>query len=153
MNSLQMLRRQHRDIEALFHRMEQTADGEARQRLLQRLARHIEVHLRMEEEVLYPAVWDLGTRRARGVVAGAYEGHAAIKIVLEELASIDEPAERFAARLAAFRDLVDNHVAEEEAGIFPVAQALGKDTLTRLAQEIAAKSEAAHERASAARAA
>src|SRR5262245_7598120 len=116
MDSLQVLRRQHRDIEALFHRIDQTTDSDARLRLLRRLAQHLEVHLRMEEEVLYPAIWELGTRRARGVVAVAYDGHAAMKIVLEELATIEEPAERFRARLAAFRDLVDNHVAEEETG-------------------------------------
>ena len=153
MDSLQVLRRQHRDIEAIFHRLEQTDDADSRLRLLRRLAQHLEIHLRMEEEVLYPAVWDLGTRRARGSIAAAYEGHAAMKIVLEELASIEEPAGRFGARLAAFRDLVDNHVAEEETGIFPVAHALGNDKLKRLGKEIAAKVEAAYDRATAARAA
>ena len=153
MDSLQVLRRQHRDIEALFHRLEQTGDAESRLRLLQRLAEHLEVHLRMEEEVLYPAVWELGTRRARGAVATAYEGHTAMKIVLEELATIEEPAGRFGARLVAFRNLVDNHVAEEETGIFPVAHALGAEKLKRLGQEITAKVEAAHDRAAAAHAA
>lgn len=146
MDPLLFLRRHHLDIIAQFGRIAGTAHALERQRLIEGLARDLELHLRLEEEALYPAVWELATRRAKEAVVDAYNGHAAIKLVLEELPGLNAPAERFSRRMSVFQDLVGRHVEDTETAVFEFAKALGRKTLDGLGDEMGAKLEAALDR-------
>jgi hypothetical protein len=50
-----------------------------------------------EEEVFYPAVREIGTKKAEEMIDEAYEEQHVVKLVLAELPNVDPSAENFEA--------------------------------------------------------
>ena len=57
MNALNLLKKDHASVRTLFGRFERTGktDLEKRNDLLAQIRREIQIHLRAEEEIFYPA--------------------------------------------------------------------------------------------------
>jgi hypothetical protein len=111
-DAIELLRRQHRDIERLFAAARAGGDpGE----LFDALA----LHAALEEQQFYPA-----TRAARtdDELRAALEEHLAIKQMVADLLARDPADADFDAKLAELEDQVKHHVAEEEAKLFPAVE-------------------------------
>jgi hypothetical protein len=138
MEPTQLLKKQHREVEGLFKKVEKAEGAEERRRLMAQIGSRLALHTRLEEEVFYPAVRALDTKKAREMIDEAYEEHHVVKLVLGELPRVDPDDERFHAKMTVLKELVEHHVEEEEEEMFKLAQKLDRDERDTLAERMAA---------------
>lgn len=137
MKATELLKKQHRDVKALFRRAKK-ADASERTEILDEIAQKLEHHMRIEEEIFYPAVREVGTKKAEEMVPEAYEEHHVVKLVLGELPDLDPENERFEAKMTVLEELIQHHVDEEEKELFELAEKLGDERLKELGAELEA---------------
>jgi hemerythrin superfamily protein len=137
MKATQLLKKQHREVEKLFATALRTEDPKTRQNAMQGIVRALEHHTEIEEKVFYPAVRELGTKKAEEMIGEAYEEHHVVKLVLAELPKLEPGAENFESKMTVLKELVEHHVEEEEEEMFPMAERrLGQERSSELAQEM-----------------
>lgn len=119
MLATQLLEQQHREVEALFSKLEKKAKNpDEAQELLEQLASSLAAHMTIEQELLYPNVENL----AHDQIFEAYEEHALAEIALKRLLASDPRTEAFKARITACKELIQHHVKEEESELFPTLE-------------------------------
>ena len=136
MKATDLLKRQHKEVKALFKKIEGTDNPRMRRQLLNEVARSLEGHTLIEEEIFYPAVRGLETQKAEEMVLEAYEEHHVVKLVLAELPRVNPEDERFEAKMTVLSELVEHHAREEEKEMFKLAQKLGRSELTELGAQM-----------------
>ena len=142
MDPIQLLKKQHREVEALFKKIEKTRSAAPRRTLMAELASNLKLHMTIEEEIFYPAVQGLETRKAEEMVLEAYEEHHVVKLVLAEMPRVNPEDERFEAKMTVLSELVEHHVEEEEKEMFKLASKIGDDELDDLGERMMARFEA-----------
>jgi hypothetical protein len=136
MDALSMLRKQHREVEALFKKAEKAKNADMRREVVDLIVTKLEMHTKLEEEIVYPAIREVQSKKAEEMVLEAYEEHAVVKLVLAQLPDVDPEDERFHAKITVLKELVEHHVEEEEKEMFKLAQKLGKDELRSLGEQM-----------------
>ncbi len=139
MKATDILKKQHREVKGLFKKIENTEGARERKQLLDQITQALELHTRLEEEIFYPAVRGLETRKAEEMVAEALEEHHVVKLVLNDLPTVDPEDERFEAKMTVLSELVEHHADEEEKEMFKSAQRLGDDELEALGERMEAR--------------
>ena len=136
MDATHFLKREHNAIKRLLVDLRRAGPRAYRKRheLVERIAADLEVHARLEDELLYPAVATLPD--ARHIVAEARADHEAIRDVLTELDALEPADPAFAAKTEEFREIVLGHLADEEDDVFRLAQQLGGDRLAQIGSEL-----------------
>jgi hemerythrin superfamily protein len=142
MKATDLLKKQHKDVKALFKKIEDAEGDRERRQLMHEISTALEGHTLIEEEMFYPAVRGLETQKAEEMVLEALEEHHVVKLVLAELPKVDPEDERFEARMTVLSELVEHHADEEEKEMFKTAQKLGKDELEDLGERMEARFEA-----------
>ena len=137
MDAVSLLKKQHREVEGLFKKIEKTDDGDTRREVMQEIATKLEMHTKLEEEIFYPAVREVESKKAEEMVNEAFEEHGVVKLVLKQLPNVDPEDERFEAKMTVLKELVEHHVEEEEKEMFKLAQKLGKEELRALGEQMA----------------
>ncbi|HEX3176094.1 MAG TPA: hemerythrin domain-containing protein [Methylomirabilota bacterium] len=137
MKATDLLKKQHRSVEKLFKKAQNTEDARGRRQLMEQIASELQMHTKIEEEIFYPAVRETGTSKASEMVDEAFEEHHVVKLVLEELPKVDPEDERFEAKMTVLSELVEHHVEEEEGEMFPMAEKkLGAQRIKDLGQQM-----------------
>ena len=80
LSSLDLLTQDHRELEACFKQYEE--EGSDKQALARKISLTLEVHARIEEEILYPAARDAIENKE--LVAQAVVEHASVKELVAE---------------------------------------------------------------------
>jgi hemerythrin superfamily protein len=142
MKATDLLKKQHKEVKALFKEIEDTEGARERRRLMNEIAIALEGHTAIEEEMFYPAVRGLETQKAEEMVLEAFEEHHVVKLVLKELPQVDLEDERFEAKMTVLSELVEHHADEEEKEMFKLAGKLGKDELEALGAQMEQRFEA-----------
>ncbi len=142
MDAIKLLKKDHREVEALFKEVDELGDGASasRRKLFDRIAAALELHASVEEQIFYPGVKRASRRdkEAREEVLEAYEEHDNVKEMIAKLRDTDAKDETYKAKLQVLEELVKHHVKEEERSLFPQAQKLlGKDEIEELGDQIA----------------
>ena len=110
--------------------------------LVAHIIQELEVHATIEEETYYPAVEAKAKKDGKELVAEAVEEHHVVKVLLGELSGMSAEDEAFDAKVTVLMENVRHHVEEEEEELLPQSEEiLGKDELTRLGEEMAARKE------------
>ena len=124
-----LIERDHREVHDLFLEFEQMPidDAAARRTLFDRIANELEVHAQTEEEVFYPAV-----RAASRRIDDAEAGHEHLRGVISEVQALEPTSPEFTAGVRLVKQIVLDHVMEEQGGIFPDAERMGQQELERL---------------------
>jgi hypothetical protein len=148
MKATDLLKKQHKAAKSLFKKIEDSDNPRQRRQLLDEVARDLEGHTLIEEEIFYPAVRGLESRKAEEMVLEAYEEHHVVKLVLAELPRVNPEDERFEAKMTVLSELVEHHADEEEEEMFKLAQKLGKDELEALGDQMQERFEAFRRRGS-----
>lgn len=122
LDALVLLRRDHRQIEALFKRCEKLMHGEQPALELPVVVREtidlLAVHGAVEEQLFYPAMRQaLGDRAAH--VQQSLEEHRVARGLMADLRDLPLADARFNARLTVLMELVRHHMREEEGTLFP----------------------------------
>lgn len=113
MNAIEFLIRQHREVEDLFTRV--TGASSEKEDLVMELARKLSAHMEIEEEVFYPAVYEVDSEE----IHHAMEEHEEAKVVLDKLMDMETSDPRFEPTLKELKEKVMHHVKEEERDLFP----------------------------------
>ena len=116
-NATQMIRQDHKKVEGLFKKFQQTKGAQAKRRLAENAMAELEVHAALEEEIFYPAVKkevDDGS-----MVQEALEEHQTVKQLISELKGMDEADEDFESQFSQLVENVQHHVEEEENEMLP----------------------------------
>jgi hemerythrin superfamily protein len=148
MKATDLLKKQHKEVKALFKKVEGTENARQRRQLLNEISQSLEGHTLIEEEIFYPAVRGLETEKAEEMVLEAYEEHHVVKLVLAELPRVNPEDERFEAKMTVLSELVEHHADEEEKEMFKTAQKLGKAELESLGAQMQERFEAFRRKAS-----
>lgn len=139
-DAISLLTRDHATARKLLSQLEKTTSRGTtrRQELLRQVAKAVEVHAQIEEEIFYPAFRRAETRTGdEKLFLEAAEEHGLVHIVLPELKQTDPGTELFSARAKVLKDLVEHHAREEEQELFPRARKLlGSEALRDLGDRL-----------------
>jgi hemerythrin-like domain-containing protein len=135
MKATELLKKQHREVKALFGEAKKVEPAD-RRRVLDQITQKLQAHMMIEEEIFYPAVRELGTKKTDDLIPEAYEEHHVVKLVLAELPEVDLAVPEFAAKVTVLSELIEHHVKEEEAEMFKSAEKLGTERLAELGSEM-----------------
>ena len=129
MDILDVLKKEHREVSAMFEQAEGYEPGDSE---LPELARQIEaaltVHATLEEKLFYPVLRDRAEEQEQRVdVFEAFTEHDVAKHLIALLQSGRRQEERFKAQLQVLGENIRHHVKEEESTIFSLAQELLDD--------------------------
>jgi len=139
MKATDLLKKQHKEVKALFKKVEKTENARERRQLMEEISQQLELHTQIEEEIFYPAVRQ-SAKKAEEMIDEAYEEHHVVKLVLKELPQVNPEDERFEAKMTVLSELIEHHVEEEEGEMFKVAEKnLGKERLNELGDQMAAR--------------
>ena len=127
MDAIAMLKADHRKVEELFAKFEETNGKATKQRLAEEICLELKVHTAIEEEIFYPA--------CRGkieddLVNEAYVEHDSAKLLINEIEAGGADEEFYDAKVKVLSEMIEHHVEEEEKrseGMFSQARAAGLD--------------------------
>ena len=125
MDAIAMLKADHRKVEALFEKFEQTNGKATKQKLAEQICLELKVHTAIEEEIFYPA--------CRGkieddLVNEAYVEHDSAKLLINEIEAGGPDEEFYDAKVKVLSEMIEHHVKEEEQrveGMFSQARKAG----------------------------
>jgi hemerythrin superfamily protein len=139
MDAISLLKDDHRKVEQLFKRFEQTTDRATteRRRIVEEVIRELSIHAEIEETVFYPAIRE-SVPPSEDMVLESLEEHHVVKWLLSELDGMSPDAERFEAKFTVLKENVRHHVEEEESDLFPqVRRALTRTALEQMGEAMA----------------
>ena len=116
-DAIAILETDHREVEQLFEQFEAAAGDSIKRDLAISICVALKVHARLEEELFYPAAYEvLGDK---SLIEEAHVEHASAKDLIAQIEA-GAPGEAFYdARVKVLAEYIDHHVAEEEKEIFP----------------------------------
>lgn len=119
---LMTLREDHQHFVHLLDQLKDTKADDAHERedKFSRLYADIEAHMMAEEKIFYPALKDARASSEEDVNEGVEEHHMARK-ALEELDEMDRSEDRWGPLLGVAKEMIEHHIAEEQAVLFPHA--------------------------------
>jgi hemerythrin superfamily protein len=129
-DALSLLRRDHEQTQSLYEGF-QTAGGDDRYFLASRIVRALEQHATIEEEVFYPVILALaskrGHRRGEELVRRSMKDHQSVRKHMTKVRDTLEHEEGYQLQLDELMKLVCQHAEEEETELFAVARTLLND--------------------------
>jgi len=139
MDAITLLKKDHREVEALFAELEDLGEraNVSRAKLFSKIDEALTLHAKVEETVFYPALKKASRNNTeeRDEVLEAYEEHAIVKTLLGELEALEPSDETYRPKLKVLMESVKHHVKEEEGPLFRTArELLGKDQLNQIGE-------------------
>jgi hemerythrin superfamily protein len=118
-NAFELLREDHHRVQELFDEFEQ-ADNQSRKRIAEEALRELEIHAKLEEELIYPAIrQELDEEELMDM---ALEEHHVVTTLIRELRKMQPKDRRYAAKFKVMAESVKHHIEEEESEILPQAE-------------------------------
>jgi iron-sulfur cluster repair protein YtfE (RIC family) len=144
MDAIKLLKQDHDVVGQLLADLAATTKRgtKTRRDLLSKIRQELEIHIRIEEEIFYPAFKAAGTTADDDkMYFEALEEHrAADELVLVDLMNTAPDGDQFGGRAKVLKELVEHHVKEEEKSMFPRAKELiEKAQLQKLGEELEAR--------------
>jgi hypothetical protein len=137
-NAVQMIRRDHKRVAGLFKKFDRAKTSAAKKRIVEQLAKQLDMHSRLEEEIFYPAV-----RRELGeedLVEEARKEHQEVKEIVQQLKQMDGEGDRFEATFSELVECIQHHVEEEEGELLPTVEESNMD-LTQYGEQMSERKE------------
>jgi iron-sulfur cluster repair protein YtfE (RIC family) len=122
MDVYQTLLLDHETIQQIFSELEKTnvSEAERRELLFSTLREKLEAHEILEETVFYPEIDKLPI--VGELVNVAFEEHAEFDAILQEISELPIDKPEWLERVAELKDLVQQHIMNEENRMFPAAR-------------------------------
>jgi hypothetical protein len=138
MKATDLLEEQHREVRALFKRLEGESSAVEQRKLFDDITRNLVAHDAIERELFYP---ECEAKLGMDDILGeALVEHGVVEFCLFE--ADEAKPEQFKYKCTVLREMLDHHIDEEEDELFPkVEKALGDERLVSLGQEMQARFE------------
>ena len=133
MKADQVLIEHHNVLRGLLTQLEETTDeqGKERKKLLDDLVSELGVHVRIDDELFYPAV-----EKVTPLLAISQSEHRAIDDQLAVVLRTDTGGPDFATEVKMLAATLHHHAGEEERLMFPQSHALGEEALEALGTQM-----------------
>jgi hemerythrin superfamily protein len=118
MHALTLLKTDHKTVEALFKKFENTDSKATKSSIAKKIITELSMHAAIEEQVFYPAVREALKDSDEDMILEALEEHHIVKWVLSEIEKLGPDDERFEAKVKVLCENVTHHVKEEEQELF-----------------------------------
>jgi hemerythrin superfamily protein len=137
MNAIELLKRQHREVDQLFTQFERALDApNSKHAIYELIADTLNAHSEIEEKIFYPAA---RYRKTEGLIERSYGDHSEVKQRVAEIFQFQPTQSEYDQKVLALKSEVQRHVREEEDQLFPkVSSQLGRLKLDQLGDEMAA---------------
>ena len=123
-NAIDLLKKDHDDVEALFKDYQLLAEGEGdagdRRALSTRICGMLAVHAIIEEEIFYPAAREAGVDSA--LLNEAAIEHASAKELIAQIGASQASDSFYDARVKVLGEQIEHHVKDEEHELFPACR-------------------------------
>jgi len=132
MDAIDLLRRDHRDLERLLTEFDQATSDKDRVKLLERIRAKVLAHEEAELRIFYPAI----KSAAADEIKRSVKDYSEINKILTELDFTDD---KFAERFLEVKLMIRDHIDADESadGTLDIARArLEPEELAQLAQKI-----------------
>ena len=116
----EMLEQDHSKVKAMFDEFESAKDARTKQRIMKQTLLELEVHAKLEESLIYPAI-----RKkidADQIMDEALEEHHVAHTLINELKRGAGKNGRHEAKFKVLGENIKHHVKEEEGTMFPEAE-------------------------------
>jgi hemerythrin-like domain-containing protein len=124
MNSLTLLRKDHREVKELLKQAED-ADTAQKQKLFEQIKSELQVHETIEEEIFYPALKE--HPKTKELALEAYEEHQVVDQIMGQLEQLSPDDETWDAKFSVMEENLKHHINEEEREMFEQAQKVFSD--------------------------
>lgn len=121
MDAFELLRKDHDKARALFTDLLSPGGGDGADKFHE-LKNELDVHTKIEEDVLYPALEKQD--ETRNLVADSRQEHEKAKQMLGQIEQRQEDGKPWHDLLGELKSLLDHHMEEEEQELFPKARQL-----------------------------
>lgn len=133
-NAIDHLTKEHREAEQLMQKLKGGGTGQEQTR--DKLAEALQIHMQIEEEVMYPFM-QRALPDGKKLVEEAEQEHQEARQALEQLVSAQPGTAEFEQALTTLEQGVTHHVEEEEGEIFPkLRQAVDESQLVEVGEEL-----------------
>lgn len=134
MDILDLIRKDHRQVETLFKEIENTNNNQELYDRFNELYKEINLHAKVEEQTFYPAIRESGDHNQ--LVSEAQKEHDKAKELLEEIASLSPASIEFEQKIRQLKEAIQHHVQEEEKEVFPlVSECMNAEEREQLGRE------------------
>ncbi len=134
MDIFETIKHDHRQVEELFSEIENTKDSKKLSSLFHKIYQELNLHAKVEELTFYPSMREY--EETEELLEEAEEEHNQVKILLEELQSLNPTSSEFKEKIGKLKTAVQHHIQEEEEEVFPkVRQSMSEEELDELSQE------------------
>ena len=138
MSALDLLRRQHEEIQVFCAKLRELRGTEARRRTVAGLARLVRSHASLEEEFVYPKLE--GQDETAPLADSAFRDHETFDEVLVELEACPPEDEALLGIIDELEELFGDHLVLEEERIFVwLEETLAAAQLAELGRAMAAR--------------
>jgi len=120
MDILDLIRKDHRQIENLFSEIERTGNTQKLYGYFNQLYEEISLHTEVEEKIFYPVISNY--QNTERLLDEAQKEHNEIKQMLEDIESFSPISEEFKQKLSELKQAIKHHVQEEENEVFTQVQ-------------------------------
>jgi hemerythrin superfamily protein len=140
-DAIQLLTRDHREVEALFEKFEKADRDSSKEKLARQICTELKIHATIEEEIFYPAL--------RGKIEDddldeAVVEHDGAKVLINDIEAGEPDDHYYDAKVKVLQEEIEHHIREEEkmhGSLFAQARKTDVD-LDALGVEMAARKEA-----------
>ena len=116
----EMLKKDHKKVQRLFEEFEAADDSRSKTRIVQEALLELEVHAKLEETLIYPAIRE--KIEEEDLMDEALEEHHVAHVLINELKRMKPSDERYEAKFTVLGESIKHHVKEEEGTLFPEAE-------------------------------
>lgn len=135
MDAIKLLEADHREVEALFKKYEDSEDVMVQAQTAEKICQCLTVHATIEEELFYPKAKKILSKEDEAkLVEHAEKEHALAKAMIAKIMEMETGILLHAA-VKALKLAIEHHVKEEETEMFPKLKQLGMETL-QLGQDL-----------------
>jgi hemerythrin superfamily protein len=117
---IDMLKEDHQKVKGLFEQFEAAEDSKTKQQIVDTTLTELEVHAKLEEGLIYPAIRP--KIDDEDLMDEALEEHHVVHLLIAELKKMKLSGDRFDAKFTVLGDSVKHHIKEEESEILPKAE-------------------------------
>ena len=138
MNAVQLLKNDHREVNALFGKVKATEDDQEKRELFLQIKTELDTHTHIEETIFYPKLKE--KEELKDITLEGIEEHHQAKMFLRELSNLVDDSEKFEPKLKVLMEDIIHHVQEEEGEMFPKVEELFSEAeLTELGTQMEAE--------------